>query len=107
MRKLEAYSPFASTGLRLLRRLNVLLATDERQIENLREKQEKLFSVLQETFAEADDVDEQDDGRQNVGEIPDNAFGQFEAVARIGLFIEFFQSPAPFMRTEENNAEGA
>ena len=71
-------------------------------------KNEKiLFFVLQEAFAEADDVDEQNDGRQDVGEIPDDAFWQFEAVARIGLFIEFFQSPAPFVGTEENNAEGA
>ena len=101
MRKLEAYSPFASTGLRLLRRLNALLATDERLLENLREKKRKYrFLFLQETFAEADDVNEQDDGRQDVGEIPDNAFGQFETVARIGFFVEFFQSPAPFMRTE-------
>ena len=70
-------------------------------------KNEKiLFFVLQEAFAEADDVDEQNDGRQDVGEIPDDAFGQFEAIARIGLFVEFFQPPAPLVRAEENDAEG-
>ena len=41
MRKLEVYGAFASTGLSLLGRLNALLATDERLIENLREKTRK------------------------------------------------------------------